>query len=947
MASAYPQRLSSKDPRNWTFDDIYTAQGDLRTANGNLANAINRAENVRQDPGATIQEIQAAIDKINNDIAFHFGSKAQGDEVVERLKGILNSDARTPHPLFTDPGTERAFTLNEISDYQVAMSDLEQNIIPFARNMQSQAKAKRSELEAKLRRKQTEQNSVTQQKLEQAVEEQSNDTVEATATVGAGSTAADAVNADTDKTTTQNPPVGASTEGEDNTAGQNSNAEPVILRKARENAVIDTALPSPNSSAEDGYTINTENNQASTVNNGVQFQSGFSETITTSENPLLNLAHYTYNIGIYLQSETQYRNMMITKRRSTEGLPKILESGGTGAINGSDAIFPDVHIEDLEIDSLMPNNTGGAHNSVMLRFNILEPMGFSLIPKLKKLCDDNGMSSFAKQHYLLVIKFQGYDEDGKEIVTEDANGRLTKFIPFIFTRINTTVRTGAVQYRCEAMPPTYNIGISQKRTTIQSQFEVTGRTLNDLFNAAGDISSANYETGLGTVGVIAAMNKQQQDYLDKGLIEVKDEFEVEFLGGIGDSKVLQPTSTSTDKSRTAMDPESTSSYNAVSRQGMDKTKQKFATVAGMPMQQFIQLMVENSEYVLKQQKAYKDPKTKEIVQNADQGKFLQWFNISMETTPIAFDKKRNDYAYHIKYIVSPKKIEDPKSANFQKAPFRGVHKKYAYYFTGENTEVLDYEQEINTQFFTVMNGDVPEPEKESGPDVQDEGSGAPQNKGGQGGLQADGVSGVGEVTNLLYSPIDFAKSEMTIFGDPDFIQQSEIFYSPGNFSPFMPDQSVNMETSEVLYEIFFRTMQDYDDDTGEAILQDPNLKSKVEEEATGTKGLIYRLIKLTTRFSKGVMTQNIEGLLREFSRREEKRIADRQRDAEKMRKVAIADNRTRPPKVDPNQNSYVKTKVINADQEGKDAIAAMENRARRQEARQKRQGIVFPDGGGA
>ena len=254
-----------------------------------------------------------------------------------------------------------------------------------------------------------------------------------------------------------------------------------------------------------------------------------------------------------------------------------------------------------------------------------------------------------------------------------------------------------------------------------------------------------------------------------------------------------------------------------------------------------------------------------------------------------------------------------------------------------------------------MNGDVPEPEKESGPDVQDEGSGAPQNKGGQGGLQADGVSGVGEVTNLLYSPIDFAKSEMTIFGDPDFIQQSEIFYSPGNFSPFMPDKSVNMETSEVLYEIFFRTMQDYDDDTGEAILQDPNLKSKQEEEATGTKGLIYRLIKLTTRFSKGVMTQNIEGLLREFSRREEKRIADRQRDAERnpegvaKRRGDFFKGHTRKANVDTSANSYGQTssQVINADQEGKDAIAAMENRARRQEARQKRQGIVFPDGGGA
>ena len=47
------------------------------------------------------------------------------------------------------------------------------------------------------------------------------------------------------------------------------------------------------------------------------------------------------------------------------------------------------------------------------------------------------------------------------------------------------------------------------------------------------------------------------------------------------------------------------------------------------------------------------------------------------------------------------------------------------------------------------------------------------------------------------------------------IQQSEIFYEPGGYyDPFMPDGSVNVESQEVLYSIYFRTMEDYNDRTG-------------------------------------------------------------------------------------------------------------------------------------
>ena len=186
MASAYPQRLASIDPNNWTFDAIFTAQSDLRIANGSLSKAILQAENVRRNTSASVQEIQAAADSLNTDIELHFESKAQADQVVERLKPILNSDARTLHPLFFEQGdfrsvnvqpgiTNTPLSAGKINSYKGSMEQLETQTIPLARRLQAEAKAKRIELLLLLKQKQGEQDSVNAVNTREAIAEQQDD----------------------------------------------------------------------------------------------------------------------------------------------------------------------------------------------------------------------------------------------------------------------------------------------------------------------------------------------------------------------------------------------------------------------------------------------------------------------------------------------------------------------------------------------------------------------------------------------------------------------------------------------------------------------------------------------------------------------------------------------------------------------------------------------------
>ena len=633
-----------------------------------------------------------------------------------------------------------------------------------------------------------------------------------------------------------------------------------------------------------------------TINrDGITYPNAFFKNIVTKDNPLLQFAHYTYRIGLYLQTSNQYTDMMLSGNKDTSQLSKILESGGTGAqASTSKAIFPDLYIDDLELESLMMGNTGGAHNAVSINFNIIEPMGFRFLDQLRQLCSDNDMYGFSQQHYLMVITFTGYDEDGAEL-TPDNIESMTKYIPFKFTRITTTVRTGATQYACEAVPPAYQIGQSIKRSKIRFNVELAGRTLNDIFNAEGGdprtdataprepipVGGGDYTAyarrnaaaiqatktsggvpPLRTQGVIKALNKEQIELVKKGIQSIPDKFKVTFKNNIGNEKVVKNQALQRVKKDSPMDSQTTQAKEATQNTGVDVTIEKFSSVAGMSVMQFIDLMIRASSYITKQQNYTFDEKTKKLIPSSkSQETFLQWFNIATVATPITWDKKRNDYAYDIEFIVSPKKINDVYSSYFNQAKFRGTHKKYSYWFTGENTEVIDFEQELNASFYVAMDNKADNTLTDQQTADSDEKSNSFD--------ATDSTSVYNEpadrAAGIIYSPVDFARSIMTIFGDPDFIQQNELFFRPGEvFDAFMSDGSVNTESNEVLYEIFFRTQNDYDDNTGEAILQTPELTAK---------GLIYRLIRATTRFTKGQMTQELEGLIREF---EEKNIDNQQ-----------------------------------------------------------------------
>jgi len=622
-------------------------------------------------------------------------------------------------------------------------------------------------------------------------------------------------------------------------------------------------------------------------NSDVKYPSAFEQTIQTHVNTLSGMSTYTYQLSIYLMTPEQFITMSKHEKKSVVGLSLLIQSGGSSGtleadLNGATRnrhFDLDYFIEDFEMESLMPRSVRGATNQTRLNFKIVEPYGFTFIQRLKNATKEFfGTLDFVKQHYLMVVRFRGYDEEGKEVSSGPAldSARLDnnrsdissvneKFIPFKFANITTRANTGAVEYICEALPINHFEALSQKRATIPFQVEIKGQTLDDLFNGTSDLRETKSSKQVLSTGLIEALNKQQREYKAAKSLSIPDEYKLTFAGGnIGTQKIMPPGSIA--KQRTAS-PIAGPRSLLTDVGEVEKETFTVSVTAGQQLQQSVDNILKTSQYITNQQKMFYDIVSERWVPQSS-NQVLAWYKITTKVEPNGYDAIRKDYAYKIELVVTPQQVTDTKSPVFPKDKFRGVHKKYNYWFTGENTEVLDYEVEFNALYYTSLspkfaNDVLDQQELDNLENLAPKAVGHSDQSGQIGvGESADEAA---RAASVLYSPVDFARMEMTILGDPDFIQQGDIFYRAGsNFGPFLDDGSINYDSQEVFCEVNYRTIEDYDETTGEAKPKDIQLKSVDQYVRTKTKGLIYQIIAVKNKFIKGLFTQELEGLMVEF-----------------------------------------------------------------------------------
>jgi hypothetical protein len=635
-------------------------------------------------------------------------------------------------------------------------------------------------------------------------------------------------------------------------------------------------------------------------------------SITPQDNVLDQYASYTYQASVYLMKPEAFSAMVKNKKFTPSGSQLLFQSGGA-PVGGRNPFFTnDYYIDKIELKSTaMGKGTNAAHNVNTIKMTLVEPNGITLLSNLDKaveqyLGSESKKKNFASAIYLLVIKFFGYDANGNLVQAGKSTGitnpiggggataNVEKYYPMAINKINFRVANKLVEYEIEATAPQYNIAVGQSRGTIPYNVELSGMSVKEALAGSSEVGPSTTtkattlteeekqaQDGNGdsppsappkasaapspklTIrkGLMEALNQYQKDLVDRKIYTVADVYSIEFTDtSIEQAKITVPgvdfKNTSPQIAKTAAD------KTLPEKQAVDPNARILTITAGQQIVQVIEQAVRNSDYIRKQAKDTVKENTQKQEPNSSTKKDVTWFKINVQATPIKYDPKRNDYAYNVKYIISPFRLVATNSNYFTQPQYRGAQKRYNYWFTGQNTQVLSYEQQYNAAYTYVLSGGTQSTANTTNAKT------VYQPRSGQTSQGADLRTNepAANLADSLYNPADLAEAKLNIVGDPAWLQQGEASFSaPGkgsfNASAFLPDGTINMDSQQILFEVVINTPTDYDLSTG---LMDVNNRNNNQINNQGkplNESYAYIMNECISEFVKGKFTQNLKGTL--------------------------------------------------------------------------------------
>lgn len=554
----------------------------------------------------------------------------------------------------------------------------------------------------------------------------------------------------------------------------------------------------------------------------------------------------------------------------------------------------------------------------------------------------DGKVNYSAATYLMVLRFYGYDSEGNleqvrskpdQEGTSDPAAIVEKFIPFRVAGIKWSIGSKLVSYDWECVPIGQMIAGYASRGTIPYDVQLVDSTVGGLLGSAAKYSgttapaatpgasttpssssnsnqsdaetrrlasagsaapapapapakanAAPTDKTTVTAGLVGAMNDFQKKLVKDGIYTYADEYVVKFVGPdankIRDAQ-LQLPNTKVDKRLTAAGKSTTQDPKSLdqSRTSVDMVSRSFSITAGQQLLQAIDLTIRNSSYIRDQALVIINPDGTQTANPNARNKPLKWYTITMTSEPISeLDPKRNDRAYRIIYSIASREVKNVNSKYFPISKFSGVHKSYPYWFTGQNTAVLDYQESVNHLFQLTVSGSDKDASNASKTRNQYTSSMADiitYNYAPRSTESSSGASGkeneIGaNAAEVIYSPSDISEAKVKIVGDPAWIMQGsnfrmvtdEMFGGAALTTGFMPDGSIAFDNQDVLFEINWQRPEDYDLNTG---LADPYSQTqKKYNNRTALQSRVYLCKKVTSEFKHGAFTQMLEGVLYQF-----------------------------------------------------------------------------------
>lgn len=568
-------------------------------------------------------------------------------------------------------------------------------------------------------------------------------------------------------------------------------------------------------------------------------------------NPLGEYPTYTYQITLYMITPDAYDAFILSGRKDINALRKatpansspaevqnngayiIVQSGGIEndalRANGFEL---DYYIDDLKITTATSGkDTMTATNVTDITFRIIEPYGFSFLSNLKRASNQlvqatnsanlEKQTNPSRQFFMLGIRFQGLDGNGNPITSKESNAGLNervgsgdsgiyeRFYDILITNISFKLDGKATSYNVQARSIAPQTAMGVERGICDTGCTLQANKVGEFLEQFQTFLNEYNGTQAGLTGTLA------------------NTFEFDFVGteediqSIKDATLVSPADLDKltwggSNAKTTEESNAATAENATPKAAI----RTFVVEKGEPIAQAVQRLISQSSYL---EKALIEVQ-KNSLQPVDgdkpnalppaQSSFVSWYNMSVETTKFKFDPKVARYSCNTKYVIQTYQTPVIQNAYTQLGvPYYGPHKRYEYYFTGQNSEVLAYTQNLDNAYFNVAL-------------IPPEGDNTSAAKGGEaqiplvpGKVQAAPKSGkyplgaeaISAYMTDLYDPKAYAEAKLTIMGDPDYLmpdQSSSVneiynrFYNSDGYT-------INANGGQVFIEIDFKEARDY------------------------------------------------------------------------------------------------------------------------------------------
>ena len=633
------------------------------------------------------------------------------------------------------------------------------------------------------------------------------------------------------------------------------------------------------------------------------------------DNPLGALSSYTYQISLYMISPSGYDAFTASGRTKIDALQAggavqgsgaaylIAQSGGVRTEGENPEFRGTGFTEDVYIDNLIIEHKVGASatqtasSTYNVKFDITEPYSFSFTNNLAKASNAiieaepdryNGSApnTGSRQFFILGLKFLGYDENGniangKEVFMDDGqaidgaaqgNHLFETYYDIMLTRINFTIDGNATQYKCEGRSPSTGIAFGTKAGRLKASYKVSGKNLKEMYD--------------GENGLFTQLNKFEQSLTkgeDKKAQNLANTYVIEFIGDDADSlsNASMISKENLDKSTWAQK-QPKSAENPSSGEDIadnpNNSKREFTFELDSPILETFDTLIKTSSFmknaltVLYKNKVGPNVETGEPEQNEGTSQQrLAWYRITPVISDVKWDGLKQDWAYTMTYRVETYQtpIIEVGGTN-PGTDYYGPHKRYEYWWTGQNKEILDYKQNLDYLYYNETIGNVSKNDNSAARSVNVGTSVelTTQNKDG-----SVGTSQAVENAFLtsLYSPDSYAKAKLTILGDPDYLIADHRGGPNEPYQRFYGDDGFrfNANGGQVFIEIDFKEAQDYTTETGE-----PSGVMRINDSILFFKypawiaekiiGVAYTIIDVKSNFTGGKFTQILDCNLTSF-----------------------------------------------------------------------------------